>query len=133
MTRLRVVVARTGQANVAKGGQAQNVILLVKGLTRKLASADERSKLPMVGSLSPTSVARLAKLRRSALGRDVRSAVNIFAIADDWRLAESALANSQIANPRLTLRDRQRIGRPSVFRVLRSGGLSDISRSYGLR
>ena len=72
MTWLRVVVARTGQANVAKGGQAQNVILLVKGLTRKLASADERSKLPMVGSLSPTSVARLAKLRRSALGRDVR-------------------------------------------------------------
>ena len=86
----------------------------------------------MVGSLSPTSVARRAKLRRSAWG--VTSvAVNIFAIADDWRLAGSPLANSQIANPRLTLGDRQRIGRPSVFRVLRSGGLSDISRSYGLR
>jgi hypothetical protein len=67
------------------------------------------------------------------VGRDVRRQANIFAIADDWRLAGSALANSQIANPRLTLWDRQRIGRPSMFRVLRSGGLSAISRSYGLR
>ena len=57
MARLRVVVvARTGQANVAKGGQAQNVIRLEKG-PMPLTKPPERHSSGSVSSHGPPSFA----------------------------------------------------------------------------
>ena len=57
MARLRVVVvARTGQANVAKGGQAQNAIRLVKG-PMPLTKQPERHSSGSVSSHGPPSFA----------------------------------------------------------------------------
>ena len=67
-----------------------------------MVSATENAlinKYTMDGSLSPTSVARVAELWAAS------------AAAMSAGLAGSALANSQIADPRLALEDRQRIGR----------------------
>jgi hypothetical protein len=57
MARLRVVVvARTGQANVAKGGQAQNAIRLVKG-QMPLTKPPERHSSGSASTHGPPSFA----------------------------------------------------------------------------